>query len=581
MNMNDKEINLGSVNWTQGMLLTPEHFLRQERYFDSALLWAIHYALDGYGLVGSGGRAEQAERGAAKHDPVINVDDDGEEVKVSVSQCRGLTPSGDIIEISPSNAIDSSFPKSLIEGHQEVGVYIVCEPHDKIVESGYEDSANPQVKSTRRQRYRLQLDVTAAEATHSLMISRLRKAEGSLRYERIPGIIPVCTTLIGHSELKRAWERLRDQIISLSERYLQLHKAIVEYIAIAAGSYIPTGGDNEVLQFVGRMVIALESSIYDVLDPLQSPRQFLQKLYRVVRSASVYLDLSPPTREYFRELVALGLTEFSSLLEQEQQALLANRELSIHDNLSEDVARIEGALNRLRRLEEALEGKYLDYRVSTALEALPFFFDRRTEDPALFETQSRPARPQIYGDDLSFVFAPLRLDGRQNFRVVLIRENDAQFDVGQSIATIVQINQGAGQGHEPIYPKARCELYDQRNFAVDFRLPPEIHTISDVRVTVNSSYRIRSCLLYRRRLITPGSSRIVSAIPPPPEPPPLVPKLAVAPQEAPSSGRLQEAPSSGRLSEDRLSDRWSREERTDEQPRTMDPDQPKRRRRLE
>ncbi|MBO0801104.1 MAG: hypothetical protein J2P31_19985, partial [Blastocatellia bacterium] len=67
--MNEKEINLGSVNWTQGMLLTPEHFLRQERYFDSALLWAIHYAVDGYGLVGSGGRAEPAERGAAKHDP--------------------------------------------------------------------------------------------------------------------------------------------------------------------------------------------------------------------------------------------------------------------------------------------------------------------------------------------------------------------------------------------------------------------------------------------------------------------------------------------------------------------------------
>jgi hypothetical protein len=562
--MNDKDINLGSVNWTQGMLLTPEHFLRQERYFDSSLLWTIHYGLDGYGLVGSGCRVEPAERGAAKHDPVISVDDDGEAVKVSVGQCRGLTPSGDIIEISPSNAIDNSFSKSQIEGHQEIGVYIVSEPHDKIVENGYEDPANPQVKSTRRRRYRLQLDVTAAEAAHSLMICRLRKAEGSIRYERIPGFIPVCTTLIGHSELKRAWERLRDQIISLSERYLQLHKAIVEYIAIAAGSYIPTGGDNEVLQFVGRMVIALESSIYDVLDPLQAPRQFLQKLYRVVRSASVYLDLSPPTREYFRELVALGMTEFSSLLEQEQQALLANRELTIHDNLSEDVSRIEAALTRLRRLEEALEGKYLDYRVSTALEALPFFFDRRTEDPALFETQSRPARPQIYGDDLSFVFAPLRLDGRQNFRIVLIRDNDAQFDVGESIATIVQINQGAGQGHDPIYPKAKSELYDQRNFAVDFRLPPEIHTISDVRVTVNSAYRIRSCLLYRRRLITPGSSRVVQAVPPPPEPPPLVPKLAVAPQESNS----------------RLSDSWPAEERT-EQPNTFDRDQPKKRRRLE
>ncbi len=565
--MNEKDINLSSVNWTQGMLLTPEHFLRQERYFDSALLWTLHYAMDGYGLVGAGGRANPADRGAPGHDPSIDIDDDGEAFKVSVSQCRGVSPSGDIVEISPSNAINASFPKSSLEGQQELGVYVVCAPHDKMVEDGYDDPANPQIKSTRRQRYRVKLEVTAAEAAHSLMIGRLRKREGVLQYERVPGFIPVCMTLVGHSELKRAWERLRDQMISLSERYLQLHKAIVEYIAIAAGSYIPTGADNEVLEFVGRMVTTLESSVYDALDPLQSPRQFLQKLYRVVRSASVYLDLSPPTREYFRELVALGLTEFASMLEEERQALLANREFTIHDDLSDDVRRIEAAFERLRRLEEALEGKYLDYRVSAALEALPFFFDRRADDPALYEAQARPARPQAHGEDLTFVFAGLRLDGRQNFRVVLIRENDARFDVGESVATVVQINQGMGQGHEPLYPKAKCELYDQRNFAVDFRLPPEIHTVSDVRVTVNSAYRIRSGLLYRRRLITPGSSRVINPIPPPPQPPPLTPKTPAPLQEPRQTVRLSEP--------------WPPEERTDEQPRTVDPAQPRRRRRLE
>src|SRR5262245_30334575 len=562
----EEEIYLGSVNWTQGMLLTPEHFLRQERYFDSAILWAIRYAMDGYGLVGSGGRAEPAERGAGKHDPVIKIDDDGDSVKVSVSQCRGISPLGDIFEISLENALDRSFPKAEIGG--EVGIYIVCEPHEKVVEDDYEDPANPQVNSTRRQNYSLQLEVTAAEAPHSLMIGRLRRAEGSLRYERIPGFIPVCTTMIGHSELKRAWERLRDQMISLAERYHQLHKAIVEYIAIAAGNRIPTGGDTEVLQFVGRMVMALESGSYDALDPLQSPRRFLQQLNRVIRSASVYLDLSPPTREYFRELVELGITEFGLLLEQEQQALLTHRELMIQDNLNDDVRRIEQAFERLRRLEEALEGKYLDYRVSTSLEVLPFFFDRRTEDPALFESQARPARPQLFGDDLSFVFAPLRVDGRQNFRVVLIRENDATFDLGESIATIVQINQGGGEGHEPIYPKAKCELYDQRNFAVDFRLPSEIHTVSDVRVTVNSAYRLRSCLLYRRRFITPGSSRVMpttTALTEPPLSPQFTPKTPIGSEDTlpPSDGRM--------------SDSWA----TEEQRRVPVTERPRKRRRLE
>src|SRR5262249_8241928 len=138
---------------------------------------------------------------------------------------------------------------------------------------------------------RLELDVKAAEAPHSLMIGRVRKAEGSLHYEKVSGFIPVCTTMVGHSELKRAWDRLREQIVSLAERYTQLHKAVVEYVAIAGARNVTTREEEETLQFVGRMVMSLETGIYDMIDPLQSPRRFFQSLYRVIRSASVYLDL--------------------------------------------------------------------------------------------------------------------------------------------------------------------------------------------------------------------------------------------------------------------------------------------------
>ena len=39
----DDDITLSSVNWEHGMLLTPDHFLRQERYYDSALLWMLRF----------------------------------------------------------------------------------------------------------------------------------------------------------------------------------------------------------------------------------------------------------------------------------------------------------------------------------------------------------------------------------------------------------------------------------------------------------------------------------------------------------------------------------------------------------
>src|SRR4029453_10458155 len=101
-------------------------------------------------LVGAGARVEPAERGAAKYDPVIDVLDDGEGVKVSVSQGWGLSWAGDIIDIDPSQAVHQSIPKRDLEGQSELGIYVVCTPHDKIVDDTLEDPANPQMQAGRR-----------------------------------------------------------------------------------------------------------------------------------------------------------------------------------------------------------------------------------------------------------------------------------------------------------------------------------------------------------------------------------------------------------------------------------------------
>src|ERR1700742_4315644 len=161
--MNDRDIDLGSVNGGRGMLLTPEHVLPQERYIDSLFPWVLRYATESYGLVGAGPRVEPAERGAVKHDPVVSIYNEGETVKVSVTQCRGISPSGDIIDIDPTHAIHQSFSKKEIEGHRELGIYVVAEPHAKVVEDAPGDAANPQMKSSRRHRYEVKLGITGTE----------------------------------------------------------------------------------------------------------------------------------------------------------------------------------------------------------------------------------------------------------------------------------------------------------------------------------------------------------------------------------------------------------------------------------
>jgi hypothetical protein len=531
------------------MLLTPDHLLRQERYIDSTFLWVLRYCTQAYGLIGAGPRVEPAERGAAKNDPAVEVLDDGEELKVSVSQCRGVSSSGDLIDISPSRAVHQTFPKRELEGHGQLGIYVVCEPHDKVTDNGLEDSANPQMISSRRPRYRVKLDISGAEGSHSLLLGRLRKSERGLRYEKASGFIPLCTTLAGHSELMRAWERLVEKLLQLTDRYTALHKAMVEYISMARQRDINSLEDEETLRFVDRMVVMLEHCAYEILDPLQPPQRFFQQLSRAIRGAAVSLDLSPPTTMYFRQLAEVGETEFGALLEQERRVLQTSREFTIHDDLDLDVQRAEHALHQLRRLEEALGGKYLDFRVSPALDALNFFFDRRSDPPALYQSLARPARPQLSNDELTYVFAPLKLEGRQRFRLILIRMPETRFAVGDNLNAEIRVNVGGGQSLRPIYGTASCEVPDQRNFAIDFDAPAEVLTISDLRVSVNAAWPMKSGLLYLRRFLYPGAMAIGHAEPRQPEPPPPQrPEPPPPRQPEPDAGprrrlRLSEEPS--------------------------------------
>jgi len=493
----DEDIDLRSVNWEHGMFVTPDHFLRQERYIDSLAMWMLRNYTDVYGLIGGGPRVPAAERGAAKHDPVVDIYEDDESLRVTVSQCRGLSPGGDIVEIDPAHPVNISVPKGQLEGARELGVYVTSRPHDKSVEGEYEDQANPQMRSSRRRTFAVKLDVSADGAGHSVLLARLSRSERGLHFERNMEFIPPCATLSAHSELIRAWRRITEKVSVLADRYAELHRAIGEYMNLAVDRGIETREDAETLSFVGRMVAALEDCAYQILDPLQPPYRFFQQMYRLIRSAAIYLDLSPPTVSYFQMLGEAGETEFVPLLEQERQMLAMAREWAMHPDLGQDVQRIIAGLQRLERLEEALEGKYIDFRVSPSLESLNFVFDRGGE--AFYQSVSRPSRPQVFNQELTFVFARLKLEGREAYRLILMGEPEARFEIGESLTAEIRINPGGGQASQPIYKRVACDIFNQRNFAIDFDAPPDVVTISDLRVIVKVTRPMRSGLLYVRR----------------------------------------------------------------------------------
>ena len=168
------------------------------------------------------------------------------------------------------------------------------------------------------------------------------------------------------------------------------------------------------------------------------------------------------------------------------------------------------ALDRLDRLEQALEGEYLDFRISPSLESLNFVFDGTGGEPVLYKSVAKPSRGQRHGQDLTFVFAPLRLEARETYRLILVGERHASFKPGDRLSVELHFNPGRGYAEAPAYKATEFEVDEQRNFAVDFKAPADLVTIEDLRVTLHGTEPIRSALLYvRARLL--GGARDIDA----------------------------------------------------------------------
>ena len=554
--MIDDELDLRSVNWSQGMFLTPDHFLRQERYVDSLFLWALRYTSAAHGLLGGGPRVDASERGAPRYDPVVEIDDSGDLVKVTVAQCRGISPGGLVVDVQPSRPLQASFSKRELDGVTDVGVYVFAKLHDKEADGSVEDPVNPQMELGRRFHYTVRLDVNADEVPGSLVVARLRRADKGLRFERALNFIPPCAFMSGHSALMHAFRDLNDKVASIADRYSALHLAIVDFVSVARSRHMNVEQDVETLAFVSHMVATLEACAYELLDPLQPPKRFFHEMTRLVRSAALFLSLSPPTREYFRQLGEIGEGEFMSLLQQETEALQKSRGFAVHDDLNEEVKEASRALERLERLEQALEGKYMDYRVSPSLESINFVFDRTGGDPVLYRSVAKPTRPMAHGQELTFVFAPLRLEARESYRLILVGDRNAGFAAGDRLNVELRVNPGEGYEQKPEYLTTVFEVEGQRNFAVDFNAPGDVITINDIRVSLRSAQPIRSAILYVR-------GRLMASSAPLSTPPPLVPRpigqlmrddrpAARPPDSVRRPHRLEEGAGGGRAKEELL-----------------------------
>ena len=504
--MNPEELRHNAVNWEFGMLVTPEHFLRQEHYLESNLLWMMRYTLDSFGLIGGGPRLPESEFGAVRHDPVVTLWEDEHALRITVTQCRGLTGSGTPVEIASDNPLHQEFSKADLEGVREARIYIVASPHVFQLADGSQDEHNPQMQTERTRAFRLTLQPHGEDIHHAIAVSKLRRSESTLAYEKDPYFIPPCTTLTGFSELCAAWRRILEQLTALSGRFIELHLAMQEYIELTRERGIDVDMDRDTLEFVKRIIPGIETCLYGCLNPVQPPAQFFGSLRMFLQGAAVNLDLSPPVQQYFDALRNAGETGFVPLIEQQKQLLKTSRRCRIEDDLSVEVRFVQSSLRSLQMLEQALEGKYIDFRISPTLDTMNFVFDRGGS--ALYKLAAKPARLQGFGDEMTFQFAGIRLEGREKYRLILTTDQEYVYAEDARVPVEIRINEGSGSRRAPLHGVAQVRFAGQRNVEFDFEAP-DVATVTDLRVSVPSHLNVRTALLFvRHRFYAQDATRI-------------------------------------------------------------------------
>ena len=537
----DDGTHLKSVNWTTGMLLSPNHFRRQDAFLEETVGWLLQYCVPGTGLVGAGVRTPMGERGLSRFDPRIDVSDNGDAVSVSVLEVRGLTGLGQLIDIGRGNTIRGSIRRADLAGLNEALLYVVHGgDREEDPESIGIDQSNPTQAAFRRAACTVRVGSDADTLPHALCVGRIKRQADSLGFELDPRFIPACATMLGHSQLYARWKELHAAVVALSQDFAELHRKCATYIAQVAQRGADVSHDRDILAFLERAVLGIDHCAYATFDATITPDTFFREIDRAGRRVALALDLSESTRLYFADLGEADAT-YSGLLEQERTSLMRPRELASNADLQLAVDRAELTVQRVRSLGDALDARYTDYRLSRSIESLKFLLDGDGEQ--FFLAVASPGHPQRQADALTFVFSQLTLTARQRYRLVFIADQQAQaWQPGELIRVDVSLNPGSFDMRPTSYNVA-CVLPGQRNFSVDFEPDPALASLTALQVTVQPGFRIRGSILYQRKLGMRGSASIPVVQPPPPmvassaplqvnrelSPPPLPPQAKAGP----------------------------------------------------
>jgi len=329
------DLNLYSVNWQDGMLITQQHLKDQEKYFEELARWYALNVGDCYGLV----RKSFSGRAALS----MNLSISGSRLRVEVVRCQALTPDGGLIEINEISRAAVSAEGKVGSGNVPVFIGIDAAARKPIGEP------DPQEDLPRIPYLAGNYQLTVGAPPDLPEGRRLQIAEVAVEGSNVAPAeyyYPPCVTLYADEQLTAKsidYRNRLENLLSLSSR---------AYAAVSAGGAL-SGERTElqeafkdtIYQFAYHLSSTLDS--YVVGKNAGHPIQLVMFFKRLFRAFTTLLNLQSGLKDLLNErfFVKEMSSDVGRFMSQVDAFLLAEYN---HNNIGGHIRTIDDILGQVR-----------------------------------------------------------------------------------------------------------------------------------------------------------------------------------------------------------------------------------------
>lgn len=279
-----KRLDLGSVNWCDGMLVSADHLRAQEAFHEQQLQWVLRYALPFYGVLPT----QVGEGPALEIRPQLDAN---QELVVQLARCHAITPSGAIVYVDGDTGAGRARPvtgRRTLSGDLEQTIPVYVRVSGERVAVGPPDASGHPAQRLSRCELLLS-DEEAGGSRDCLKIAELTVAQQQVR-ESETYLPPSCSM------------RATDPLRRLGEDTARVAQTTLDEL-IEVLRATPVTGDMHPWQLSARglldaIVVGWSVGIESLVGwEAAPPVQFVGGVRAMLRTFALALDAHAPVRE--------------------------------------------------------------------------------------------------------------------------------------------------------------------------------------------------------------------------------------------------------------------------------------------